>query len=583
MLGMNCWRTVTQCLSGRIAKALTAIALTLLFTLSPVGSHGAIAARKDRAAKSEQKSVGKLAGRIAEAAPPAVIQALQQDLEQYQPQVKILSPKPNQVLTDTTVSVSFQVIDLPIFKNEQFGLGPHLHVLLDNRAYQAVYDVSQPIVFENLEPGTHTIRAFASRPWHESFKNEGAYAQTTFHIFAKTNENSPNPDLPLLTYSRPQGNYGAEPIMLDFYLINAPLHLVAQADPKDDIADWRIRASVNGESFVLDRWQPVYLKGFKPGKNWVQLEFLDEKGNPVPNAFNNTVRLVNYEPNGKDTLSKLVRGEIAIADVRGIVDPNYVPPAPEPEPTPEPIPTPEASPEPSPTPIETPEPEASPEPTPEPSPIVIPTPIETPPTSESPADLNTTPELEQPISPSPTSPVEKLPPEEMNRIPAPSPMYPVPAPSAPVIEPSPVISTEAPVQPGQPQPEAIVPSPVAPTPAQPEPTASPIPAPLESTAPTPEMPPQPILTPTPAAPTAAKPKWKLPTQTDVQQWFDRLRSKIAKPDRPSAQPESAPVAPVPSSPAPNAAPIEPIPEAPAPAEPTPAPITSPEPVQSAAI
>jgi hypothetical protein len=70
----------------------------------------------------------------------------------------------------------------------------------------------------------------------------------------------------VLTYSRPTGSYGAEPIMLDFYLTNAPLHLVAQENPDDEIADWRIRVTVNGESFVLDRWQPVYLKGFKPGK-----------------------------------------------------------------------------------------------------------------------------------------------------------------------------------------------------------------------------------------------------------------------------------------------------------------------------
>lgn len=546
-------------------KALTAIALALLIALGPVGSQGAIAARKDRGAKSAQKSVGKLAGRIAEAAPPEAIQALKQDLEQYQPQVKILSPKLNQVLTDTTVSVSFQVLDLPIFKNEQFGLGPHLHVLLDNRAYQAVYDISQPIVFENLEPGTHTIRAFASRPWHESFKNAGAYAQTTFHIFAKTNENSPNSDLPLLTYSRPQGSYGAEPIMLDFYLTNAPLHLVAQEDPTDDIADWRIRATVNGESFVLDRWQPVYLKGFKPGKNWVQLEFLDEKGNPVPNAFNNTVRVVNYEPNGEDTLSRLLRGEIAIADVRGIVDPNYVPPAPEPEPTPTPIPTPEASPEPSPTPIEPPTPEVSPEP----SPIVIPTPIETPPTSELPTDLNATPEPEQSVPP-----IENLPPEEMNRIPAPSPIFPSPAPAAPAIEPSPEPEL-APVQPVKPQPEAIAPNPVEP--AQPEPAASPTPIPSEA-APAPETTPQPPLSPEPAA---TKPKRKLPTQADVKQWFDRLRNRNAKPDRPTAPTESAPVTPVEPAPAPSVAPIAPIPAAPA--EPVPAPITSPEPVQSATI
>lgn len=258
-------------------------------------------------------------GEISEVSPPEVIQVLNQALEGYQPQVKILSPQPNELLQDNSVTVRFQVQELPIFKNQELDLGPYLNVILDNQPYIAVYDLNQPLVLSDLTPGTHTLRVFASRPWHESFKNEGAYAQTTFHIFTKTQDNNPDPAQPLLTYSRPNGAYGAEPILLDFYLTNAPLHLVAQAESEDEIADWRIRCTINGNSFVLDRWQPLYLKGFKPGKNWVQLEFLDEQGNSVKNVFNNTVQLITYEPKGQDTLSKLVRGELSAAEARGIV------------------------------------------------------------------------------------------------------------------------------------------------------------------------------------------------------------------------------------------------------------------------
>ncbi len=268
-------------------------------------------------------SPAQLSGSISEVSPPSVIQQLRSTLETYQPQVAILNPQPDQVLQEDTLTVKLQVQDLTLFKNQQLDMGPHLHVILDNQPYIAVYDLNEPLVFPDISPGTHTLRVFASRPWHESFKNEGAYAQTTFHIFTKTQDNNPDTAQPLLTYSRPKGSYGAEPILLDFYLTNAPLHLVAQQDSKDDIADWRIRCTINGSSFVLDRWQPLYLKGFKPGKNWVQLEFLDEQGNSVKNVFNNTVRLITYEPKGKDTLSKLVRGELTAAEARGIVDPNY--------------------------------------------------------------------------------------------------------------------------------------------------------------------------------------------------------------------------------------------------------------------
>ena len=301
-----------------------------------------------------------LAGNFSEVSPPEAIQQLRQALETYQPQVKILSPQPDEVLQDDKVTAQFQVQDLPIFKNPELDLGPHLHVILDNQPYIAVYDLKAPLVLPDLAPGTHTIRVFASRPWHESFKNEGAYAQTTFHVFTKTDDNNPSQAQPLLTYSRPKGSYGAEPILLDFYLTNAPLHLVAQENPQDEIADWRIRCTINGNSFVLDRWEPIYLKGFKPGKNWVQLEFLDEQGNPVKNVFNNTVRVITYEPKGKDTLSRLTRGELSADAARGIVEPNYTPVT---ETKPTPVPT--ASPVPTATPTPTPSAEET-SPTPQP-------------------------------------------------------------------------------------------------------------------------------------------------------------------------------------------------------------------------
>ena len=164
---------------------------------------------------------------------------------------------------------------------------------------------------------------FAVRPWYESFKNEGAYAQTTFHVLAKSDDNNPDSNLPILTYNVPSGTYGAEPILLDFYLTNAPLHILAKDNPDNPIADWRIRCTINDESFILDRWQSAYLKGFNPGQNLVKLEFLDNQGLPVKNVFNSTVSIINYQPDCTDTLAKIIRGELSAEDVRGIVDQKY--------------------------------------------------------------------------------------------------------------------------------------------------------------------------------------------------------------------------------------------------------------------
>ncbi len=345
---------------------------------------------------------------ISEVSPPVSIQKLRQALEIYQPQVSILEPKADQVLQDTYISVRLQVKDLPIFKDANLGLGPHLQVFLDNQLYKTVYDTSQPLELSDLEPGTHTLRVFASRPWEESFKNEGAFAQTTFHVFTKTQDNNPDRTLPQLTYNQPQDTYGAQPILLDFYLTNAPLHLAAQENSQDEILDWKIRATVNGEVFAIDQWQPIYLKGFKPGKNWVQLEFIDERGNLVKNAFNNTVRLINYQPLGQDTLSKLVRGELTAAETRGIVDRTYKPETPKPTPTPEPKPTPA---------LET--------PTVKPSPAVPETPV-------------AKPSQEQKIAPE----VEQIPVTEPKPAATPEPETPKIIEQIPVTEPKPIATSK---------------------------------------------------------------------------------------------------------------------------------------------
>ncbi|MBD2774708.1 hypothetical protein [Iningainema tapete] len=331
------------------------IALVLVLTLTSCGGDQAVSQEPFFSHKENTQISAK---QITEVSPPVVIQALQPTLEVYQPQVTIVTPHTEEVLQDNTVTVRLLVKDLPIFKDPELGIGPHLQVILDNEPYITVYDLNQPLILPDLSPGTHTLRVFATRPWNESFKNEGAYAQTTFHIFTKTDDNNPDAAVPLITYNSPQGSYGAEPILLDFYLTNAPLHLVAQENAQDQIADWRIRCTINGESFVLDRWQSVYLKGFKPGKNWVKLEFLDEQGNPVKNVFNSTVKLITYEPKGKDTLSRIVRGEISLNQAKAIAYPNYTTPTVEPTPaTPNVAPTPETQPiEPTPTPTPTVEP-----------------------------------------------------------------------------------------------------------------------------------------------------------------------------------------------------------------------------------
>ena len=258
---------------------------------------------------------------LAEVAPPKTIKELNSSLEAYFPEVKIVAPKAEQTFNRTDIEVRLNVENLPLFKDDTLQLGNHLNLVVDNEPFLPIYSIKEPIIIKNLAPGTHTIRVFAVRPWGESFKNEKAYTQTTFNVLTETNDNRPEPGIPLLTYNSPTRTYGAEPLLLDFYLTNAPLHAIAQKNL--NLKDWRIKATVNGISFILEDWQPIYLTGLEPGENWVQLELVDETGNSIENAFNNTVRVFTYNPQQNDALAKLVSDRLTLAQARPMVDKNY--------------------------------------------------------------------------------------------------------------------------------------------------------------------------------------------------------------------------------------------------------------------
>ena len=418
-------------------------------------------------------------GPLSEVNIPASIARLAPSLEKFQPQVSILSPQPNQTLTDDRVTVKLAVKDLPLFKQPELGLGNHLHVILDKQTYQGVYDLSQPLVFKNLAAGTHSLRVFASRPWHESFKNTDAYAQVSFNVLTKTAENNPDPKQPLLTYSRPTGTYGAEPIMLDYYLTNVPTNLTAQ----DSKSDWRIRVTVNDQRFILDQWAPVYLQGFKPGKNLVRLELVDDRGNPIPNVYNDSVSIVTYDPQTKDTLAKLIKGEIDPNLERSLVDPNYVAIEPTPIPTPPivTIPAPVNTPLPLPAPIPVPTILPSPVITapapivkPSPAPVVItPAPVAKP----APIPIVQTPKI---LTPEPVEAVKPIDKPIVPPAPIPSPVTSIPAPVREIQPPIPVVKAP-PIE--TPAPEVVKTTPIVPTP-QPTPAATPKPAPIVLPVPT---------------------------------------------------------------------------------------------------
>jgi hypothetical protein len=237
------------------------------------------------------------------------------------PTIKIVEPKANATYNGAILKVKLAISgDLKGYKphmDMETKMGNHIHVILDNQPYEAYYNLDQEFELRNIADGEHTLRVFPSRPWHESYKTEGAFQMVRFSVknggadtkkptttgngntmanAASTPEGKDmkmstagavDPTKPLLTYSRPKGEYkgdDANAIMIDFWLVNAKLI--------GDGGEYRVRYTVdNGEVKFIDKWEPIWLTGWTSDRHTVALELVDKDGNVVDNGgYNSTVR-----------------------------------------------------------------------------------------------------------------------------------------------------------------------------------------------------------------------------------------------------------------------------------------------------
>jgi hypothetical protein len=133
------------------------------------------------------------------------------------------------------------------------------------------------------------LRAFPGWPSHESVKRDGAFAMTVFHVGRRTADFPLRRNAPLLTYSRPKGEYNgadADRILLDFYLTNIPNN---QLSPTGYRVRYAIDGSTTGE---LTDWVPYYIEHLADGPHTITLDLLGPDGQSVQNAFNPTERTI---------------------------------------------------------------------------------------------------------------------------------------------------------------------------------------------------------------------------------------------------------------------------------------------------
>lgn len=180
--------------------------------------------------------------------------------------------------------LSVQTADADIKMCANSAEGQHIHLILNNEPYTAHYTAE----FErDLEAGHYVALSFLSRSYHESVKNPEAYVLRQFSV-GDAQGTPVDLTQPHMFYSRPKGSYtgkDTEKILLDFYLVNADL----------SEGGYQVRATINGEEFMINTWEPKFINGLPMGTNTIKLEFLDAQGNLVDSPYNPVERTITLE------------------------------------------------------------------------------------------------------------------------------------------------------------------------------------------------------------------------------------------------------------------------------------------------
>lgn len=265
--------------------------------------------------------------------------------EKAKPVLKIVSPGAGEQFASSTVKVKLDLSgDLKGYhpmKDPATGMGNHIHVILDNQPYEAYYNLDQPFELRNVADGDHTLRVFASRPWHESYKNDGNFQMVRFSVkngggdatrptttgtgqqmgaatrapaatpaqpqtdeekrgqtpatppegkdMPASSAGAVSPGNPLLTYSRPKGEYkgaDADAVMIDFWLSGIKL--------KNDGGMCRVRYTIDGgKPGYIDIWAPIWIAGLAAGQHQIKLELVDGADRLLDNGgYNSTTRTI---------------------------------------------------------------------------------------------------------------------------------------------------------------------------------------------------------------------------------------------------------------------------------------------------
>lgn len=276
-------------MGGRLRRLWLAgvlgLVLVLQILLAPAPAQALSLPFQGRGVTPSRPAPRAISQRLQEVPPPDWVQQLQGALEERDPRVRILSPAADSLLPEGPWTLRVDVSDWPLVDAGALGLGPHLVVQLDGQL--PIPLVEPELEMPPLTPGSHLLTVYAAKPWGEAHKGPFALQQIRLHRLAENTATLPAPGTPQLLPVSPAGPAGDPPLLLDWQLLDAPLQGL-----RTDSLGWRLRVTLNGESVLLDRQAPLWLKGWRPGSNALLLELLDGRGEPLNPPFNSVLEEV---------------------------------------------------------------------------------------------------------------------------------------------------------------------------------------------------------------------------------------------------------------------------------------------------
>ena len=171
--------------------------------------------------------------------------------------------------------------------------GQHIHFILDNTPYKALYEPKNEVTLPN-DGKEHYLMCFLSRSYHESIKTPGAAVVTHFKIDEKGNfKKLDDPKTPMLFYSRPKGDYIGKDtanLLLDFYVWNASLGADGYK-VNADISNGNIPSQTLSTS--INKWESNFIQSLGTGKCKVVLTLTDKDGKAVEGPMTSATREFN--------------------------------------------------------------------------------------------------------------------------------------------------------------------------------------------------------------------------------------------------------------------------------------------------